>query len=101
MAIWKRAMDYLGLGPDDAYDDYDVAPEPEARPARPRAVRDTDGGARSGRGAPEYEPEVAVRAVPTRPSFPQREPEQPQRRPAMPGDDSSVHPRPSNPAARS
>ena len=26
MSIWKRAMDYLGLGPDDAYDDYDLPP---------------------------------------------------------------------------
>ena len=23
MPMWKKAMDYLGLGPDDAYDDYD------------------------------------------------------------------------------
>ena len=23
MSMWKKAMDYLGLGPDDAYDDYD------------------------------------------------------------------------------
>ena len=99
MAIWKRAMDYLGLGPDDAYDDYDVAPEPEVRPARPRPVRDVDGAPRSGR-APEYEPEVAVRAVPTRPSFPSRDTEQPPRRPAPANDDSTVHPRPINPAGR-
>ena len=36
MSMWKKAMDYLGLGPDDAYDDYDVAPEPE-RPVACRA----------------------------------------------------------------
>ena len=95
MAIWKRAMDYLGLGPDDAYDDYDVAPEPEVRPARPRPVRDLEPAPRAGRSAPEYEPEVAVRAVPARPSFPSRDIEQP-RRPLPAGDDSSVHPRPSN-----
>ena len=23
MSFWKKTMDYLGLGPDDAYDDYD------------------------------------------------------------------------------
>lgn len=97
MAIWKRAMDYLGLGPDDAYDDYDAAPEPEVRPSRPRPVRDLDSGPRSGRGAPEYEPEVAVRAVATRPSFPSNNAEPPVRRPQPAGDDSSVHPRPSNP----
>lgn len=98
MAIWKRAMDYLGLGPDDAYDDYDVAPEPEIRPARPRAVRDSDGGQRQGRSVPEYESEVAVRAVPARPSFPSRDLEPPVRRPTPAGDDSSIHPRPTNPA---
>ena len=32
MSMWKKAMDYLGLGPDDAYDDYEVAPEPERAP---------------------------------------------------------------------
>lgn len=33
--MWRRAMMYLGLGPDDEYDDYDyeVAAEPQARPA--------------------------------------------------------------------
>ena len=39
MTLWKRAMDYLGLGPEDPYDDYD-APEPEpprqARQPRPQ-----------------------------------------------------------------
>ena len=29
MSLWKRTMDYLGLGPDDAYDDYDGYDEPE------------------------------------------------------------------------
>ena len=94
MSIFKRAMDYLGLGPDDAYDDYDVPPEPEVRPARPRPVRDSDGAGRPGR-APEYEPEVNVRAAPVRPSFPSRETDS-GRRPAAPGDDATVHPRPVN-----
>ena len=49
MPMWKKAMDYLGLGPDDAYDDeYDVAPEPErparvARPQRDESVRQQRG----------------------------------------------------------
>ena len=43
MSFWKRTMDYLGLGPDDAYDDYDVEEEYEPAPrgrrqdAEPRA----------------------------------------------------------------
>ena len=36
MTVWKKAMSYLGLGPDDAYDDYDLPPEPE-RPPRSAA----------------------------------------------------------------
>ena len=46
MSAWKRAMDYLGLGPDDAYDDYDMPPiEPESM--------------RGGRGGHEPEPRIA------------------------------------------
>lgn len=41
--MFRRAMDYLGLGPDDVYDDYDASVARE-RPARrepaPRQVRD-------------------------------------------------------------
>ena len=37
MTVWKKAMSYLGLGPDDAYDDYDLPPEPE-RPPRERVA---------------------------------------------------------------
>ena len=33
-SMWRRAMLYLGLGPDDEYDDYDVIDEPVARPSR-------------------------------------------------------------------
>ena len=38
MSLWKKTMDYLGLGPDDAYDDYDddYEPVPAPRPARGR-----------------------------------------------------------------
>jgi len=96
MSIWKRAMDYLGLGPDDAYDDYDYPPEPEVRPARTRAPRDTEAPTRGARPPMEYEPEVAVRTVPARPTFPSRNDEPTGRRPVPAGDDSSVQPRPIN-----
>lgn len=45
MSMFRRAMDYLGLGPDDAYDDYDASvaverPLPRRRPEpRGRMVR--------------------------------------------------------------
>ena len=37
MSFWKKSMEYLGLGPDDAYDDYDegAEPEPQGRHSRP------------------------------------------------------------------
>lgn len=99
MSMWKKAMDYLGLGPDDAYDDYDVAPEPErpmraARPPREEPQRQQRGGY-----APEYEPEAPVRTVPSRPSFPSTNtsPDVTLRRPAPANDDSAVQPRPINP----
>jgi cell division inhibitor SepF len=44
-SMWRRAMLYLGLGPDDEYDDYDahdeqVAYQPQPQPApRPQAPR--------------------------------------------------------------
>ena len=104
--MWKRAMDYLGLGPDDPYDDYDVAPEPE-RPMRParQPMRDEygaggGGGGRAPRGYQpnDYEPEAPpVRTVPTRQTFPSSQPELSIRRPAPATDDSSVQPRPINP----
>ena len=104
MSMWKKAMDYLGLGPDDAYDDYDMAPEPE-RPMRQSlpAMRDDMGGGggrqqRGGYQQHEYEPEQPpVRTVPSRPSFPQAMPDSTIRRPVTAPDDSSVQPRPINP----
>ena len=63
MAMWKKAMDYLGLGPDDSYDEYDVAPEPE-RPQR-AARQPRDDQPRQQRGyANDYEQEAPVRSVP-------------------------------------
>ncbi|MCB0979579.1 MAG: cell division protein SepF [Acidimicrobiaceae bacterium] len=95
MSMWKKAMDYLGLGPDDAYDDYDIAPEPE-RPVR-AARPPRDESARVPRNfGQDYEPEPP-RPAPQRPSFPSREPDVVIRRPAPAGDDSSVQPRPINP----
>ncbi len=98
MSIMKRAMDFLGLGPDDAYDDYDAPNEPE-RPGRAsRSPREPEPVQRSNRASyPEPEDEHA-RAAPTRPSFPLRESESvAPRRPQQPSDDSSIHPRPTNP----
>ena len=97
MSMWKKAMDYLGLGPDDAYDDYDVAPEAErpvraARPPREEPVRQQRGYGH------ELEAEAPVRAVPTRPSFPTSTMNDvASRRPVPANDDSSVQPRPINP----
>jgi cell division inhibitor SepF len=90
-------MDYLGLGPDDAYDDYDMAPEPEPRPSRARQPR-YDEPVTRGRATSDYDADTAVRTVPARPSFPSRDGEPAPRRPMPATDDSSVHPRPSNPS---
>lgn len=35
MTLWKRAMDYLGLGPEDPYDDYDMPQDMDPRGGRP------------------------------------------------------------------
>jgi cell division inhibitor SepF len=99
MSIMKRAMDFLGLGPDDAYDDYDMPPEPE-RPVRSRAPREPDHMPRS-RNASYVEPEdEMVRTQPARPSFPLSPNDSmnaPRRQPQYPTEDSSVQPRPTNP----
>lgn len=61
--VWRRAMTYLGLGPDEEYDDYDeVEPIREHAPERP--PRPAGPGPRQGppmrQREPEYEsPEVA------------------------------------------
>lgn len=72
MSIWKRTMDYLGLGPDDAYDDYDdYVDDEEPVPARGRrSAPEYEAGPR-GR-AVEYDDEP-VRTAPARPSFPSRD----------------------------
>lgn len=46
-SMWRKAMLYLGLGPDDDYDDYDAPQEP----MRGRAVRSVPGGQGGGTAA--------------------------------------------------
>lgn len=95
--MWKKAMDYLGLGPDDAYDDYDIEPEPE-RPARQqRTFREEPMRAQGGY---DDEYDEVPRQSSGRATFPTHatgSPDVSVRRPVPAGDRSSVHPRPSNP----
>ena len=51
MSLWKRTMDYLGLGPDDAYDDDIIEDdyEPAPRGKRPQEPDPRSTRARSGR----------------------------------------------------
>lgn len=87
MSVFKRAMDYLGLGADDAYDDYDVVDD-DRRAPRGAPVNDP--------GRPrddDYYEDLGVRPVgrssATDASAVRR---------SHPGpDDSSVQPRPINP----
>ncbi|MFT4658644.1 MAG: cell division inhibitor SepF [Candidatus Aldehydirespiratoraceae bacterium] len=106
MSFWKKTMDYLGLGPDDAYDDYDDehGQEPPTRQQRaPREPEPQQG--RNGRGGWEPEGEPTVRTVAPRPSFPSRDfdassasrrPAQSQQSPSASnrGNDSGVQVRP-------
>ena len=95
MSIMKRAMDFLGLGPDDAYDDYDQSIE-QQRPTR--AQREPEPVARSGRGGYADVDDDGARGAPGRESFPTHSPESAApRRPQQPSDHSSVQPRPTNP----
>ncbi len=92
MSLWKRTMDYLGLGPDDAYDDYDDYDEPEPAPRPRRASHEPE--AKQGRGYPEHETEGVVRTVPSRPTFPTRDFDPSQARRQQAADESGVQPRP-------
>ncbi|CAN5746555.1 MAG: cell division protein SepF [Ilumatobacteraceae bacterium] len=84
MSIWKKTMDYLGLGPDEAYEDYEDQNEPEPAGARGRR-RDNEGrGSRSSRDWPAEPDEAVGRAAPSRPSFPSRDFESPVRRTSQP-----------------
>lgn len=95
MAFFKRAMDYLGLGADDAYDDYDMPLEPE----RPQRARHTE-SPRSGRHAqipPEYGDDLTVRPVSPRQTLPSRDADPVPSRRVQANDDSNIQPRPTNP----
>jgi cell division inhibitor SepF len=92
MSFWKRTMDYLGLGPDDAYDDYDL--DEDYEPA-PRGRRNPEPEIRSGRGQrDEPGPEGVVRTLPSRPTFPSRDFDPSQARRSTERDDSGVQARP-------
>ncbi|MGA0893593.1 MAG: cell division protein SepF [Ilumatobacteraceae bacterium] len=107
MSMWKRAMDYLGLGPESAYDDYDEYDEydeyeePE-RPSRPSRT----GSDYAGRGAEPHQPRGRGGAPGGYPSDPSsrgipraqvQDGEVVVRRAHASGSDSQVQPRPSNP----
>ena len=87
MSMWKRAMDYLGLGEDDAYDDYDTEPEPEPRQ---RAGRPASGADRHRVADHDHD----LRPVPSRSAASGRDESAPRRFPLPAGDDSGVQPRP-------
>jgi len=55
--VWRRAMTYLGLGPDEEYDDYDEV-DPLREPAHERAPRQpAPAGPRQGPPMRQREPE--------------------------------------------
>lgn len=63
MSMWRKAMVYLGLGPDDEYDDYGATPDDrpappvvQQAPARPAPPRQT--GTVRARPPEGYEPPV-------------------------------------------
>ena len=70
MTVWKKAMSYLGLGPDDAYDDYDLPPEPERAAAQPVSLLGGlpagSGARRAGRAPPASAPTGTTDALPRR-----------------------------------
>ena len=95
MSLWKRTMDYLGLGPDDAYDD-DII-EDDYEPA-PRGKRSPEPDPRSTRSEPAGD--AVVRTLPSRPTFPSRDFDPSQARRNAQSDDSGVNPRPKQTSGR-
>ncbi len=92
MSLWKRTMDYLGLGPDDSYDDYDEYEEPDPAPRQRRTTQDVE--ARAGRSwAPESE---TGEVVPTQPRAGATREANTAGQRRVGGDDSGVQPRPSH-----
>ena len=97
MSFWKRTMDYLGLGPDDAYDDYDL--DDEFEPA-PRQRRNPEPDPRDRRGyRDDTGAEGVVRTLPSRPTFPSRDFDPSQARRG--NDDSVGQPRPTRQSSAS
>ncbi len=69
--MWRKAMLYLGLGPDEEYDDYEPRAAATSRPARPAPVREPEveavGTVRPiTRSGAVREREAPVREVPVR-----------------------------------
>jgi cell division inhibitor SepF len=101
MSIFKRAMDYLGLGPDDAYDDYDLDPVEDDRQGRPPRSTGYEQASVTRPPRPssrqqgyEDQPSQAQPVQPQR-TMPSRDMEPVPSRPrAAPPDDSNVAPRP-------
>lgn len=91
MSFWKRTMDYLGLGPDDAYDDYDMDDDYEPAPRGRRQPADPEPRAQRGY-RDDHSPEGVVRTLPSRPTFPSRDFDPSQAR--RDRDESGVQPRP-------
>ncbi|MFM8815475.1 MAG: cell division protein SepF [Actinomycetes bacterium] len=95
MSMFRRAMDYLGLGPDDAYDDYDASvaverPLPRRRPEpRGRMVRQEE----EYDDYEEYEDDIVDQRAP-------RAPRGMNTRAPQLRDDSSVQVRPSTSGLR-
>ena len=93
MSVWRNMMNYLGLGPDDAYDDYDAPMEPERPTGRPTR-------------APSYAGDLegnSVRTIPPRPGGPREPHNGGQRSSMMGGDDApsvNVKPRVSSSTVR-
>ena len=96
MSIWKRTMDYLGLGPDDAYDDYDDYEQDEPPPRTRRESEARGARARTG----DTDAEGVVRTTPARPTFPSRDFDPSPTRRALGADDSGIQPRPSRAGLR-
>ncbi|MFP5254341.1 MAG: cell division protein SepF [Acidimicrobiia bacterium] len=77
-SMLRRAMLYLGLGPDDEYDDYDAVDEPRPAPSRPAASSRYPAAGSGPTREPDYDtpPEHAghtssVRTIGTAPVRPQ------------------------------
>jgi len=96
MAFFKRAMDYLGLGADDAYDDYDMPMEPERQQRAPRQSGNTGRQPQVPAGDGYYD-DLGVRPVSSRQTLPSRDVEPVPSRRSPGADDSSIQTRPTNP----